>query len=321
MTILDRPEVHRSMRDKAQPEFFSIQIARARRFHLCAKPPAGQRLCVICGGCEHCAPNYEIHRSQFPYLALEFVAGGRGQLTFKNRKLRLVPGTLFTYGQGVAHDIVTDSHKPLVKYFVDFAGKSAIEGLRAASLSPGTAIQTSAPNEVMTLFDNLVHNGLKATRYSQRICVALLDAILLKIAETRVPIGSVESSAFGTYQNCLQQLEESALRIRTLQELAEACKIDQAYLCRLFRRFGHESPYQCLLRLKMNHAAARLQTPGILVKQVATELGFNDPYHFSRVFKSVFGISPAQFVQRGQSDADASRAELAAWADDSTDNA
>ena len=67
------------------------------------------------------------------------------------------------------------------------------------------------------------------------------------------------------------------------------------YLCRLFRRYDQQTPYQYLMRLKMNAAAERLQDPGALVKQVAAELGFGDPFHFSRVFKSIFGLSPEAF--------------------------
>ena len=42
----------------------------------------------------------------------------------------------------------------------------------------------------------------------------------------------------------------------------------------------------------MNFAAERLQSPGVLAKQVAEETGFANPFHFSRVFKSVFSVSP-----------------------------
>jgi AraC-like DNA-binding protein len=45
----------------------------------------------------------------------------------------------------------------------------------------------------------------------------------------------------------------------------------------------------------MNLAAERLRDPGSLVKQVAAALGFSDPFHFSRAFKSVFGLSPEAF--------------------------
>jgi AraC-like DNA-binding protein len=45
----------------------------------------------------------------------------------------------------------------------------------------------------------------------------------------------------------------------------------------------------------MNAAAGQLGLPGALVKNVATDLGYANPYHFSRVFKSVLGLSPESF--------------------------
>jgi len=39
----------------------------------------------------------------------------------------------------------------------------------------------------------------------------------------------------------------------------------------------------------------RLQDPETLVKEVAFELGFVDPFHFSRGFKRLFGLSPEAF--------------------------
>jgi len=34
-----------------------------------------------------------------------------------------------------------------------------------------------------------------------------------------------------------------------------------------------------------------------LVKDIAFELGFENPFHFSRTFKSVYGVSPENFLQ------------------------
>lgn len=101
--------------------------------------------------------------------------------------------------------------------------------------------------------------------------------------------------AFSTYQSCREFIRNHSLTLKSLEEIAEACHVDEAYLCRLFSRFDDQSPYQYLMQLKMSAAAVRLQGEGKLVKQVAYELGFNDPFHFSRAFKKVFGLSPAAF--------------------------
>ena len=108
-------------------------------------------------------------------------------------------------------------------------------------------------------------------------------------------MAGAETLAFATYQQCRQHIEEHFQRLKTLQQIAQECHVDTAYLCRLFRRFDQQTPYQFLTRLKMNAAAGQLQQPGALVKKVASATGFANPFHFSRAFKSVFGRSPDAF--------------------------
>lgn len=283
-----------------QPKFFSAQISEAKRFYLDLIPSQRTRLAVICGGCEHCAPNYEIHRRSFPYWSVEFVAQGKGTLMLGSRKHELAPGTLFAYGPGVAQHITSDARAPLVKYFVDFTGTRAGGLLQRYAPKPGSAIHTSSPSEVMALFDDLIRNGLRVTPYTARILAIQVELLLLKIAETKIPFGSVNTRAFATYQRCRRHIETQIHKLRTVEEVAAQCGVEQAYLCRLFRRFGHDSPYQYLLRLKMNRAADRLLNANKLVKEVSQELRFADAYHFSRAFKKVHGLSPSLFVRGGR---------------------
>jgi AraC-like DNA-binding protein len=51
-------------------------------------------------------------------------------------------------------------------------------------------------------------------------------------------------------------------------------------------------------RLRMQRAAGLLLEPGALVKNVARELGYSDPFHFSRAFKRHFGFAPTQIASR-----------------------
>jgi AraC-like DNA-binding protein len=283
------------MKAKPPPDFFSVQIAEARRFYLDLNPHPTAPLVVVCGGCEHCASNYEIHRADFPFYSLEYVAQGQGRLELKGWDYELAPGTLFSYGPGIAQDITTDPREKLVKYFVDFTGHQAPSLLERHALTVGSVIQTSAPSQVMSIFDELIRNGQHETPLTARMAEVLLEYLLLKIAETAIPYGSSSTPAFATYLRCKQHLQERWLQLHTVQQLAEECHVDPSYVCRLFQRFDHQSPYQCLVRQKINYAAQQLQTPGATIKQIADEVGFSDPFHFSRVFKNVLGISPSQF--------------------------
>jgi AraC-like DNA-binding protein len=278
------------------PEFFSADVAKARRFYLDLNPPKNRRLVVVCGGLEHCTPDYAIRRDTFPFYSIEYVARGRGEVKLKGRPFSLQPGRLFSYGPGIPHHIIGEAADPLVKYFVDFAGTHATVLLRSCGLSPGRVSEVFPANALQPLFDELIQAGLQVRRESAVLCAKFLECLALRITGARAPLeGVVETHAFATYQQCRRHIEQHNLRLRTLEQIASECHVNNAYLCRLFRRYDSQSPYQYLLRLKMNYAAERLQQPSALVKQVAEESGFADPFHFSRVFTSVFGLSPTAF--------------------------
>lgn len=50
----------------------------------------------------------------------------------------------------------------------------------------------------------------------------------------------------------------------------------------------------------MNRAAERLLDSSLLVKEIAAEMGFSDPFNFSRTFKASFEVSPENFVRQGR---------------------
>lgn len=280
------------------PEFFSLQVSEARRFYLDLAPADTQALTVVCGGCEHSAPDYEIHRQTFPYYSIEFVARGQGTLTLDGREHRLLPGSVFAYGPEIAQHIQTDKRDPLVKYFVDFAGNRALPLLQRHALAPGTLSHVYALSEIEAVFESLVRDGCKGSGFAADLCTTLLEYLVLKIVESRVPGNTSQTPALATYQRCRQHIVDHSRTLMSLEQVAQECLIDRAYLCRLFRRYDHQTPHQFLMRRKMHLAAEQLQQPDILVKQVAAQLGFADPFHFSRTFKRVFGLSPEAFRQQ-----------------------
>jgi len=280
---------------RVAPDFFSPHVVRARRFYLNLNPPPERPLALVCGGVEVCAADYAIHRRTFPFHSIEYVVRGRGAVTLKGRLHALEPGSVFAYGPGIAHDIAGDPAEPMIKYFVDFAGRRAGALLRSCSLAGGRVSRVFPLHELQPVFDELIRCGLQGTRYSILAGEKLLECLGLKIAATRAPAPGHETLAFSTYQQSRQHIQQRFRQLKTLQQIAAECRLNPSYLCRLFRRYDHQTPYQYLLRLKMNLAAERLQQAGVLVKQVAEESGFGDPFHFSRAFKSVFGIAPDAF--------------------------
>jgi len=113
--------------------------------------------------------------------------------------------------------------------------------------------------------------------------------------DARLAVIRAGGQARNRFLECKTFIEANAIKMRSLDEICRTLHVDPSNLSRLFRRFQGGSPYQYLLRCRMNRAAHEFMSPSARVKEVAARLGYDDPYHFSRLFKAVHGIPPAAF--------------------------
>ena len=279
----------------APPAFVSRQVTAARRFYLNLRPKPGRALTVVCGGWEECAPDYTINRTTFPFLSIELVTAGRGELLLDGDRYLLEPGSVFTYGPGISQLIRPAGESRLSKYFVDFTGERGRALLRESKLAPGTWAQLATPTESRHAFETLIRLGTSHHRTTERMCELQLELLLLALMRTTQPGAPSERRSLATFERCRQHFDAHYLSLDTLAQAAKACHIDSAYLCRLFQRFQSETPFHYLQRLQMQWAAERLQTSGRLVREVADELRI-DAFQFSRTFKRIHGVSPSAFL-------------------------
>ena len=275
--------------------FFSTQVASASYFHQTLTPSEHDDLVVVCGGRERCLPDYAVRRDDFRYCSIEFVVSGRGDLFLGATRHALRPGVAFCYGPGKPHAITADRDAPMVKLFVDFAGTGAA-GLLAGSVFAQAPVRTREPVRIAETFADIERSANRGTRESKDICALLLRALCLRIAEQAIPEAeTARDGAVQTYRRCLAVIDGQYMQLTTLADIGRACHVAPEHVCRLFRRFEGTSPMRYLGKLKMKQAANRLQDPSALVRQVAADFGYADPFHFSRAFKRVHGLSPRQF--------------------------
>ena len=283
-----------------EPSYFSRQIYAARRFYnpgaLLDEADAGS-FSVIAGGWENCSSGYRIERNAFPHYALEFVVAGHGSVTLDGVDHELLPGVFFSYGPDVPHVILNDGDKPLEKYFVNIRSEdqSVLFGDRDDLY--GRSLRSVRPHSIQQSFEELTDYGIGQNRWSAAICANLIRLLILKMAESSVTSGDYSGIAYTNYLRCVSILNRHYLKFRSVDDIADACCIDVSYLCRLFRKYGHQSPYQYFLRLNMNHAADLLLQKNLQVQEVAEIMGYSDPMHFSRTFRNVMSVSPSQFVK------------------------
>ena len=82
------------------------------------------------------------------------------------------------------------------------------------------------------------------------------------------------------------------MQVATLASMA--CFSASHYFALFKRQTGHP-PIDYFTRLRMREACRLLETTDAHVKEVAATLGYDDPFYFSRVFKSVNQVAPSEY--------------------------
>lgn len=93
-------------------------------------------------------------------------------------------------------------------------------------------------------------------------------------------------------------LQENVENKITLDCLAQEVNMNVNYLCRVFKHDTGRSIVQYMNELKINKAIELLKLPDTRIKEVASQVGIDDPFYFNRVFKKIVGLSPSDFRKK-----------------------
>lgn len=83
----------------------------------------------------------------------------------------------------------------------------------------------------------------------------------------------------------------------TIDELAQIASFSPAQLRRLFHQWLGTSPQEYLVTRRMDIARQLLETTSMPVAAIAASLGYASAPSFARVFRSIYGIAPAEVRQ------------------------
>jgi len=79
------------------------------------------------------------------------------------------------------------------------------------------------------------------------------------------------------------------------EELAGIAGVSSRGLTDLFRSVTGYAPLEYVRRLRVEHAKELLGNVDVSIKGIASRTGFEDQFHFSRVFHRIVGLSPSQY--------------------------
>jgi two-component system, response regulator YesN len=85
----------------------------------------------------------------------------------------------------------------------------------------------------------------------------------------------------------------------SISEIAATFNLEPSYLSRMFKNHTGISPMEYLTKLRIEKAKELiLSDPNIMLKDIMEIVGYNNQYYFSKIFKTVMGITPSEYRNR-----------------------
>ena len=139
------------------------------------------------------------------------------------------------------------------------------------------------------------HYRLEANRWLSEIALLLATRFSQPIAST--PRRDTEKWS-RRIASVVARIDANYQRRLSLQEVAAAEFVSEAWLSRLFRKEVGVSFVQYLTALRLRHAADQLLTTRKTVQQIAREQGFASTRMMSDLFKRQHGVTPRQYREQ-----------------------
>ena len=202
-----------------------------------------------------------------------------------------------------------ESNLPLLSFHGDFycieyhKKEVACNGLLFNDIYANPAF--SLPAETMTEIEIIFQKIEEQLQHA----AAFTDAVVKSYLQLLLALCSKEKSALLNFSQELnppdpllvkfkQLLESSFLTERAVAFYADALHISPAALSRKIKAVTLKTPSQLIRERVILESKKQLHLTYKSVKEIASDLNFQDEFYFSRYFKNEVGLSPAHFREK-----------------------
>ncbi|MBA3707428.1 MAG: helix-turn-helix transcriptional regulator [Planctomycetes bacterium] len=240
-----------------------------------------------------------------PFLVVAQSYEGRYEVKFRGQVSRITePGGAFLVGAEAQHHIIHRADPGRVMrarwIHVRFSLFGAIDlsSLLDIPLIIEPAIGRRFEAVILELIALLSRDDSALARLAARNRLAFQALELVAGISTFKPGGADTVLELGRLSPVLQFINDHLADPLSVAGLARVMGLSVPRFHSVFKGAMHMSPKEYVLSCRLSEARMRLSGTDTPIQDVAVEAGFPDPFHFSRLFKARFRMSPSEYRAR-----------------------
>lgn len=253
-------------------------------------------------GWEQCAPAHSFGPAARNHYIFHYVISGTGTLLADDEhgnttEWQVKSGQGFMLFPGQVNTYIADSKLPWEYTWVEFDGLRAREIVTTAGLSPNEPIYHASSKE---LRNQMMEEMLYLSRHSEESPFHLIGHLYLFLDYFMRSAATVHVKQNGSIRNfyikeALSYIEQNFQNDISVEDIAAFCNLNRSYFGRIFREAVGKSPQEFLISYRMTRATELLKLTELSIGDIGNAVGYPNQLHFSRAFRSVYGISPRQW--------------------------
>lgn len=249
------------------------------------------------------APVSEAHRHQF-YEFFIFIKGG-GTHTIDFVEFPILDYSMHIITPGQVHQIKRDKNSSGFVYMFDlvhFSQNKNIEDFLfdhacfdVNEFSPLYHFDKSFSETMMNISNQIWKDNQTKSPLKNQLIISQLSLLMLYCMQSTLnKNGNNDAKHSDTYTSFRRLLNVNFKTMKKVKEYAEHLNVTEKLLNEIILQRTGENVSSLIFK-QLILEAKRLLKSGVSTKQVAYDLNFADPAHFSKFFKTQTGFSPSEF--------------------------
>ena len=228
---------------------------------------------------------------------LIYCTDGKGVIEVDGHPYRIGAEEIFCIPRDRRHRYYADKKDPWSIFWLHFKGENCgffpLDDCNVVQMSSGPA-----NNRLMFLFELLFRVLERNYTLGNFIYISQVLSLILSEVYFREKVD--ESTPQNRHITAIIRFMYKHLKEDlTLEDISQEFDLSKSYINVIFKKYAKRAPIDFFIGLKMQEACKLLRSTGMYVKEVSIELGYDDPYYFSRIFKKFVGVSPKYYKNGG----------------------
>lgn len=248
--------------------------------------------------------NYHAHE----FIELSIITKGRGTYYIDGKEYPVTTGDLIIFNPGTYHkSLLTCPEDTAVEYYIGFSNIHLRDQKPDTFPLPGGRIVSSmreiVRQDVFKICDAMRKEYQTYHRGRYFILKAyLIQLLVILLREQQETIEEYKGYVFNSINKkyIVTQMKrfftEHYHEKISLDQVAQNMYLSTFYISKIFKSETGDTPINYLIELRMEKARDLIENePSFSVQKIAAMVGYDDAYHFSKLFKKHFGVAPTKY--------------------------